>query len=472
VACRADSQGQGRRQNDRTDAQWEDAFLAQEASTRFAVEQHLHGDALHRAQAVDQIHTDDELARTAGELIDSVAHESNPKFAQSSFLDLMRKLRDHEVAVEGNKVVEQLGPVAASTATKGKARASDPVGPVQGGMRHLDPLIRDREMAANVTEGLADMASIWDDEYRQREARSQRPKFQGDGGLVRDDDGDALMGTQQVPGATSSWEEDFDAASIVGGPPAVQFRPASPQRAPTAQQMEWDKLQTDWEEFEATSAGISMVNREKAWADLQKKQAQDYAFRPHNPYVDDMNGLSTRHHHLHAYPSPLDSVLMREADAQLRPHDPKAWYDLGVKQQENEREGLAISALHRAVELAPGMPEAWLALAVSYTNENDRAKAYDAIERWAGCRFEYADEVQAYRNASAEVEGVRTRTLSERHGALTEMLMAMARSVGSETALDADVQMALGVLFNTSEEYDKAGDCFAAAMSVRPEVRR
>jgi ABC-type Fe2+-enterobactin transport system substrate-binding protein len=49
---------------------------------------------------------DDELSQVAGQLLDSVSHETSDKFQSSVFLQLMRRLRDKEVRVEGEEFVE------------------------------------------------------------------------------------------------------------------------------------------------------------------------------------------------------------------------------------------------------------------------------------------------------------------------------------------------------------------------------
>lgn len=48
----------------------------------------------------------DELARTAAELLENLKHENSEKFQNSTFLALMRQLRDKEVRVEGDQMVD------------------------------------------------------------------------------------------------------------------------------------------------------------------------------------------------------------------------------------------------------------------------------------------------------------------------------------------------------------------------------
>jgi len=48
----------------------------------------------------------DDLARTAGQLLENVKGDQSRKFQESNFLSLMRQLRDKEVRVEGDKLVD------------------------------------------------------------------------------------------------------------------------------------------------------------------------------------------------------------------------------------------------------------------------------------------------------------------------------------------------------------------------------
>ncbi|RAH61812.1 peroxin-20 [Aspergillus piperis CBS 112811] len=48
----------------------------------------------------------DELARTAGQLLDSVKYDQSQKFRESNFLALMRRIRDREVQIEGDEFRE------------------------------------------------------------------------------------------------------------------------------------------------------------------------------------------------------------------------------------------------------------------------------------------------------------------------------------------------------------------------------
>jgi len=125
---------------------------------------------------------------------------------------------------------------------------------------------------------------------------------------------------------------------------------------------------------------------------------------------------------------------------------------LGVRQQENEREDMAIQALNRAVQLDPRHGAALLALAVSHTNENDRPAALDAVERWVEVSAEanevYRDAVWAYRELDHHLApGISS---IDRQRDLVECLMTMARAA-PDGQIDADIQIALGALLNAGE---------------------
>lgn len=515
-------------------AKWAEAFTAFEDSSKSAGSAPESTGVVKPAEKVD--YTDpqerDELARTAGRLVSSVEHDQSAKFRQSSFLDLMRKIRDKQAGIQGDNIVEN-ATVDASVLDEGKGKARD-LSSVQpqsqqeayiwgnqmaamGGFSHLPPSVQ-KSLANNyglhsdVTAKLRNQQEIenrqaitdlWAEEDARSEAiekqamRDNAQAFVGDGGDVsarmREDDADAQeferyqrLGAN-IPHASTfnrRWEEDMNRGAVEMDDDELDFvgrrwEGTKGRGYPGAQTAEWDKLQSDWDNFEVTSAGIRPVTLPQRSTTTSMQTPPTYRFLSDNPYI-----ASTRQHSLHSggLPAGLESVLEREAAVQQNPHDASAWYDLGVKQQENEREVQAIAALRKALDLDPTFKDAWLALAVSYTNENDRSAAYQAIEKWIEENDTYREVVQ---RATAELAAPSTAnqrdrsdsvsshstsaSVMEKHSRLTSLLIAMVRSGGERGVIDADVQVALGVIFNSSEDYDKAVDCFSTALSVRPQ---
>jgi hypothetical protein len=64
-----------------------------------------------------QNNEDDEMAATAGRLLERVADNTSEKFQNSQFLELMRRLRDREVRVQEDKIVEVDGATTTTTNT-------------------------------------------------------------------------------------------------------------------------------------------------------------------------------------------------------------------------------------------------------------------------------------------------------------------------------------------------------------------
>ncbi|KAI9881055.1 MAG: hypothetical protein M1830_008937 [Pleopsidium flavum] len=87
-----------------------DHLLVQERIGADTISQETPEGTEEHQQSVDS----DELARTAGELLDSVKYNQSQKFQESNFLGLMRRLRDREVRVEADKMVDPVITLSAS----------------------------------------------------------------------------------------------------------------------------------------------------------------------------------------------------------------------------------------------------------------------------------------------------------------------------------------------------------------------
>ncbi|KAL0068818.1 hypothetical protein AAF712_004148 [Marasmius tenuissimus] len=354
----------------------------------------------------------DELSRTAGLLLETVKNEQNPKFQNSQFLSLMTQLRDRKIVVEGNQFVENTGASSATTSSsvdvKGKGKAVEP-----------PQIVGNNGMPSYVGDHGIYNRSLTRDDLQAQEHREGE-------GINRGEDENDTYFRQENAEYTRFWNE---VASTKGIPANGTV-------------YNWDMLQNAWDQFEATESGIRPV--------------MHYQFQRSNPYLRG-EGVRVRGDER------LESVLELEAIVQRDPKNADAWFELGVKQQENEREQKALAALERAIELDPSHLPTWLALSVSHTNDGNRVSAYEAVKQWVVRNEKHRAAAQEYLQRFPEP---RDATIKEKFIHICQCLINMAQKSADD--LDADIQMALGVLFYTDEDYPKAQDCFKAALSVRP----
>ncbi|KAI9028930.1 hypothetical protein CLU79DRAFT_736753 [Phycomyces nitens] len=150
------------------------------------------------------------------------------------------------------------------------------------------------------------------------------------------------------------------------------------------------------------------------------------------------------------------SALVENVQPERGEKRAESWYQLGCSYQDNEYGKAAISAFHKSVQKDPSLIDAWLGLAVSYTNEKCPDKVYDSLEKWIANHPDYQ-----YLTRDDYLD-------NERHDIITSLFLEAARSFPGKE-MDPDVQICLGILFTLAREHDKVIDCFKAALSSKPE---
>ena len=277
---------------------WDREFLSQEQSLAASLEQsHVPGQTSTQVQPATR-EQQDELARTAGMLVETVRDEmaTNSKFENSQFLGLMKQLRDGAVVVDGNRMVEVQDvkeSAAASTSVKrgaGNAPLMATAGWASEFRAEGTVSTKGKERAVDSVQGVSDLAShreLGGTPFMHTPTMQVDLRQQGEGQeatraqetATQEDDLDAYLRKDNESYARY-WNDFYDQKGQETGR-AV----AGSEQVVSADHQSWDRLQSDWDRFEATSTGIRVINQ--------------YQFQVNNPYLIG-NSSRTKHHEMHA----------------------------------------------------------------------------------------------------------------------------------------------------------------------------
>ncbi|CAJ1062537.1 peroxisomal biogenesis factor 5 isoform X1 [Xyrichtys novacula] len=348
---------------------------------------------------------------------------------------------------------------------------------------------------------LGDKENEWTKEYQPGEelrqtanelvAKVDDPKLQnteflrfirqiGEGSVTVESKTDKQLTDKAQAQEAQNWASNLNQVSEESAEAWVdEFATAGPdfQEAKAAVESDvdfWEKLQQEWEEMAKRDA------ESHPWLSdfdqlLSSSYDKGYQFEEENPYLSHPDPLSEGVKRMEAGDIPgavrfFESAVQREPDNQL------AWQYLGTCQAENEQEFAAISALRRCIELKNDNLTALMALAVSFTNESLHRQACETLRDWLKHNPKYRS-VWEQSESERQKDGARERDKEkERFGSLlpeslfTDVQSLFLHAANSDPSqVDPQLQCGLGVLFNLSGEYDKAVDCFSAALSVTPQ---
>ncbi|KAK7157536.1 hypothetical protein R3I93_008893 [Phoxinus phoxinus] len=424
---------------DPADADWTREFINEVADPGRWAEEYLEqseeklwlGDLGERVQDKEwtqEYQSGEELRQTANELLAKV---DDPKLKNTEFLRFIRQIGDGSVTVEDRAGKEHTD----------KAQAKE----AQHWASSLNQFLETREGTVEV---------------ETREGKEKNDKVK-----AKQAEQWATIVRQVSADSAESWVDEF----ATYGPDFQQAKAAVESDVDF-----WEKLQQEWEEMAKRDAEAH------PWLSdfdqmLSSSYDKGYQFEEDNPYLSHDDPFAEGVKRMEAGDIP-GAVRLFESAVQKEPDNQLAWQYLGTCQAENEQEFAAISALRRCIELKKDNLTALMALAVSFTNESLHRQACETLRDWLRHNPKYRPILEQHEREK-EREGVREKEKErERFGSLLpEALFSevqtlfLSAAAADPARVDPDLQCGLGVLFNLSGEYDKAVDCFSAALSVMPQ---
>ena len=361
----------------------------------------------------------------------------NPKLQKSRFIQFIKRIRAGEITIENNQVVELEPRDMAESSAAGMSSWAE-------------------QFAASAVDG-AIPASAFTDEHAW--LPDDDPPSPSETSWAREFTGDKQA--ESSTRAEGSWaaeylkESNLDTVDegVATLAPGQSMKDWVEQYRENIQHLkdpedDWEELEKDWEKFEARGLGYEGYFEERT---------REYAFREDNPYLNDPTASQLAVEFL-SQGQLAEAILALESELQQRPSNAAAWFQLGLCQAKNEQDLRALAALRKATSLDPTNLDAWIALAVSYANENARTEACDALLAWLRNHPEYARLSEADSQPSVNRLQVARAEFDALYG----------RLIREGGPVDADLECVLGTLRSIENDYQAARSHFERAVALRP----
>jgi peroxin-5 len=312
-------------------------------------------------------------------------------------------------------------------------------------------------------------ASAWAEEY----ARDALPTERDDAWAA-----EFVRGAAAAPAAAPEWVEEFKTELQ----PTAEAWAGEFQREQDAKFAQQKVLLDEYLGGTTQSDTTATTNDDNVSATSGSSSLDTrfatYEFATPNPYLNSADPFSEGQL-LFRNGSLAEAILALEAAVQRAPNGiaskaaAPAWALLGQAHAENDHDDRAIACLMRAVDADNSDLSALIALGVSCANDYYRDEALNLLETWL-------DQHPDYRHLAGQMPAVPMPmggggggggdawvASFERHARVTALFLRAASL--KPTTPDANVQTALGLLYNLSYEFDRAADCFRAALGVQPD---
>ncbi|EJS42304.1 pex5p [Saccharomyces arboricola H-6] len=189
----------------------------------------------------------------------------------------------------------------------------------------------------------------------------------------------------------------------------------------------------------------------------------EYDFQSNNEYLNNSNAYKIGCLLMENGAKLSEAALAFEAAVKERPDHIDAWLRLGLVQTQNEKELNGISALEECLKLDPNNLEAMKTLAISYINEGYDMSAFTMLDKWA--ENKYPEIWSNIKQQDANTRKEKGSTHIDMNARVTKQYLQLANSLST---VDPEVQLCLGLLFYTKDDFDKTIDCFESALKVNP----